>query len=192
MAAIQMLRLCTALSLAAAAVANSAPQAAAAPPEFGGSALRVAASCEWPGLDAALRRFSRLLQFETVSDPATPTHARDPRAFEALNAFLASDEGYGASVFSRLAVERVGASNLSHLITWPGTDPSLRPALFVSHTDVVPVAEASRADWTHPPFSGAIADGYVWGRGALDVKVRALRDSACVQCVVWQAKDGPN
>jgi hypothetical protein len=27
-------------------------------------------------------------------------------------------------------------------------------------------------DWQHPPFSGDVADGYVWGRGAMDIKVR--------------------
>ncbi|RKN12788.1 M20/M25/M40 family metallo-hydrolase [Streptomyces radicis] len=48
-----------------------------------------------------------------------------------------------------------------------GTDPS-RPALLIhGHTDVVP---ANAADWTHDPFSGEIADGCVWGRGAVDMK----------------------
>ncbi|MEV4740714.1 M20/M25/M40 family metallo-hydrolase [Streptomyces sp. NPDC049555] len=48
-----------------------------------------------------------------------------------------------------------------------GTDPS-RPALLIhGHTDVVP---ADAGDWTHHPFSGEIADGCVWGRGAVDMK----------------------
>ncbi|WP_052849874.1 M20/M25/M40 family metallo-hydrolase [Streptomyces avicenniae] len=48
-----------------------------------------------------------------------------------------------------------------------GTDPS-RPALLIhGHTDVVP---ANADDWTHHPFSGEIADGCVWGRGAVDMK----------------------
>ncbi|MDB1089046.1 M20/M25/M40 family metallo-hydrolase [Streptomyces sp. ACA25] len=48
-----------------------------------------------------------------------------------------------------------------------GADPS-RPALLIhGHTDVVP---ANAADWTHHPFSGEIADGCVWGRGAVDMK----------------------
>ncbi|MEV1011406.1 M20/M25/M40 family metallo-hydrolase [Streptomyces sp. NPDC049881] len=48
-----------------------------------------------------------------------------------------------------------------------GTDPS-RPALLIhGHTDVVP---ANAADWTYDPFSGEIADGCVWGRGAVDMK----------------------
>ncbi|MEW2623112.1 M20/M25/M40 family metallo-hydrolase [Streptomyces sp. NPDC048106] len=48
-----------------------------------------------------------------------------------------------------------------------GEDPS-RPALLIhGHLDVVP---ANAGDWTHHPFSGEIADGCVWGRGAVDMK----------------------
>ncbi|MCF3964540.1 M20/M25/M40 family metallo-hydrolase [Streptomyces fuscigenes] len=48
-----------------------------------------------------------------------------------------------------------------------GEDPS-RPALLIhGHTDVVP---ANAADWTHDPFAGEIADGCLWGRGAIDMK----------------------
>lgn len=41
------------------------------------------------------------------------------------------------------------------------------PLLIYGHVDVVP-AEAER--WSHPPFGGQIADGCIWGRGALDMK----------------------
>ena len=41
------------------------------------------------------------------------------------------------------------------------------PLLLMSHLDVVP-APAER--WTHDPFGAEIADGYVWGRGAVDMK----------------------
>jgi acetylornithine deacetylase/succinyl-diaminopimelate desuccinylase-like protein len=48
-----------------------------------------------------------------------------------------------------------------------GTDSS-RPALLIhGHLDVVP---ADAADWRIPPFSGEIAEGCVWGRGAVDMK----------------------
>jgi acetylornithine deacetylase/succinyl-diaminopimelate desuccinylase-like protein len=39
--------------------------------------------------------------------------------------------------------------------------------MLLGHTDVVAVEPEH---WTHPPFSGALIDGYVWGRGALDMK----------------------
>jgi acetylornithine deacetylase/succinyl-diaminopimelate desuccinylase-like protein len=41
------------------------------------------------------------------------------------------------------------------------------PLLLYGHVDVVTTANQK---WTHPPFSGDIVDGYVWGRGALDMK----------------------
>ena len=49
----------------------------------------------------------------------------------------------------------------------PGTDPG-RPALLIhGHLDVVP---ANEADWRIDPFAGEVADGCVWGRGAVDMK----------------------
>ncbi len=41
------------------------------------------------------------------------------------------------------------------------------PLLLLGHTDVV---ATDTPHWTHPPFSGALVDGYIWGRGALDMK----------------------
>ena len=48
-----------------------------------------------------------------------------------------------------------------------GVDTSLSPLLIHGHLDVVP---ANAADWSVPPFSGELADGCVWGRGAVDMK----------------------
>ena len=48
-----------------------------------------------------------------------------------------------------------------------GCDPSLPPLLLHGHTDVVP---AVADDWQVDPFSGELKDGYVWGRGAVDMK----------------------
>jgi acetylornithine deacetylase/succinyl-diaminopimelate desuccinylase-like protein len=48
-----------------------------------------------------------------------------------------------------------------------GTDPSRGALLVHGHLDVVP---AEAADWSVHPFSGAVVDGYVWGRGAIDMK----------------------
>jgi len=52
-----------------------------------------------------------------------------------------------------------------------GTDPSLKPVVFVNHIDVVP---ADELEWDVPPFSGEVIDGYIWGRGALDMKCMAV------------------
>jgi acetylornithine deacetylase/succinyl-diaminopimelate desuccinylase-like protein len=49
----------------------------------------------------------------------------------------------------------------------PGSDPSRGALLVHGHLDVVP-AEAS--DWSVHPLSGEVRDGYVWGRGAIDMK----------------------
>lgn len=56
------------------------------------------------------------------------------------------------------------------LYEWPGSDASLKPALLLSHQDVVPIEPGTEADWLYPPFSGEQAEGYVWGRGAWDDK----------------------
>src|SRR5579863_2967550 len=46
-------------------------------------------------------------------------------------------------------------------------DGSAPPLLLMSHTDVVAVEPEK---WTHGPFSADIADGFIYGRGALDMK----------------------
>jgi acetylornithine deacetylase/succinyl-diaminopimelate desuccinylase-like protein len=49
----------------------------------------------------------------------------------------------------------------------PGTDPSAGALLLHGHIDVVP---AMAADWSRPPFAAELADGFIWGRGAVDMK----------------------
>ena len=49
----------------------------------------------------------------------------------------------------------------------PGADPSRGALLVHGHLDVVP---ADPSEWSVHPFSGAVQDGYVWGRGAVDMK----------------------
>jgi acetylornithine deacetylase/succinyl-diaminopimelate desuccinylase-like protein len=49
----------------------------------------------------------------------------------------------------------------------PGADRSRGALLIHGHLDVVP---AEPAEWSVHPFSGAVEDGYVWGRGAVDMK----------------------
>lgn len=68
------------------------------------------------------------------------------------------------------AANREIVNGYSLLFTWEGSDPKLQPVLLMSHMDVVPVVPGTEDDWKHPPFAGEIADGMVWGRGAIDCK----------------------
>jgi len=70
-----------------------------------------------------------------------------------------------AAGFECTRVERGGISNL--FARW-GRQGANRSLGFNGHTDVVPVGD--EAAWTHPPFSGHLADGTLWGRGATDMK----------------------
>jgi len=115
---------------------------------------------------AAAQRLGAALRIRTVS---YEDRARiDPAAFDALAAHLRRSF---PRVHRALALERVGHSLL---YTWAGRDASLRPVLLLSHMDVVPVEPGTESKWTHPPFSGAVADGYIWGRGAIDDKAGVL------------------
>ncbi len=49
-----------------------------------------------------------------------------------------------------------------------GSAKARRISIFAGHTDVVPPGE--RAAWRFDPFSGEVADGMIWGRGASDMK----------------------
>ena len=51
------------------------------------------------------------------------------------------------------------------------------PFLLLSHLDVVPVVPHG---WTHAPFAADIADGYVWGRGAVDMKSMVAMEAVVV------------
>uniref|UniRef100_A0A8D0QW88 N-acyl-aliphatic-L-amino acid amidohydrolase n=1 Tax=Sus scrofa TaxID=9823 RepID=A0A8D0QW88_PIG len=59
------------------------------------------------------------------------------------------------------------------VLTWPGTNPTLSSILLNSHTDVVPVF---KEHWSHDPFEGfKDADGYIYGRGAQDMKCVSIQ-----------------
>lgn len=112
---------------------------------------------------AAARRLSQAIQIQTVS--RREGVVEDPAAFEALHVLLARE-------YPRLHAAMAREIVLGHslIYTWRGSDPSLPPLVLMAHQDVVPVEAGTEGDWEHPPFSGEIADGYVWGRGATDDK----------------------
>ncbi|MEX1366396.1 MAG: M20 family peptidase [Nannocystaceae bacterium] len=129
---------------------------------------------EVPEVDAnaAAAVLSRAIAIPTVSpDAELAAEAYGPRreAMLALHRLLQQE-------FPRVhqALTREVVGELSLLYRWPGTDPTAEPILLLAHLDVVPVEPGTEQDWTHPPFSGAIADGTVWGRGALDDKTSVV------------------
>lgn len=61
-----------------------------------------------------------------------------------------------------------GTPNRGNLITGLTGTRSGPRLMYLAHTDVVPVEDSNA--WTHPPFSGEVVDGRVWGRGSLDCK----------------------
>ena len=113
--------------------------------------------------DGAVRRLAQAVQFRTVSrGPQAPPAQEELRG---LYDFLARSY---PMVHATLTRETVNEYSL--LYTWTGSDPSLKPILLAAHMDVVPVEPETGADWTHPPFAGTVADGFIWGRGTMDMK----------------------
>ncbi|MDP2410135.1 MAG: succinyl-diaminopimelate desuccinylase [Pseudolabrys sp.] len=66
----------------------------------------------------------------------------------------------------RMIFHEPGAEDVENLYARIGTEaPHL---MFAGHTDVVPPGD--EAAWTHPPFAGAVDNGLLYGRGAVDMK----------------------
>lgn len=97
-------------------------------------------------------------QTVALDDTGTP----DPEAFRQLHQML--EQTYPL-VHQQLEREVVGGHSL--LYTWQGSRADLDPVMVMAHQDVV---SADPAGWTHPPFEGVIDDGFIWGRGTLDIK----------------------
>jgi len=118
------------------------------------------------------RDLSGAIQFPTISwgegGSAEQKHATQ-EAFQGFHVYL---EKTFPRVYWSLQHEIVGENNL--LFTWKGSDSSLKPILLMGHQDVVPVEAGTEGKWTHAPFSGEIADGFIWGRGTLDDKMTVV------------------
>lgn len=98
---------------------------------------------------------SKLIQIKTVTNIGDREFA-DFR--KTLNELL-------PNVFNTCDIIKVYEGN-ALLFKWKGKSDK-KPIVFMGHQDVVP---ADDANWKYPPFSGTIADGRVWGRGAMDCK----------------------
>jgi acetylornithine deacetylase/succinyl-diaminopimelate desuccinylase-like protein len=114
---------------------------------------------------------ARLIRFKTVNPPGNERECQ-----QWLAGYL-EDAGF--------TVELMGAEperpNLVATLTGDEPGPTLG---YLSHVDTV---LADPDDWTHDPWSGEVHDGYLWGRGALDMKSQTAAE---VAAATHLARDG--
>lgn len=117
--------------------------------------------------EAVAQRLSAAIRFKTISFQQPENSGSEE--FLRLRAFI---EKSFPLVRQRLTKETVGDYSL--IYTWQGQDRRLKPILLMAHMDVVPVDPTTESSWHHAPFSGDVADGYIWGRGAIDDKASVM------------------
>ena len=103
--------------------------------------------------DRPAELLQRLLRFDTSNPPGN-----ERECIEWIRGLL---EAIGCEV--RIVASEPERPSLIARLRGRGASP---PLLLQGHVDVV----AARGEWEHAPFAGELADGYVWGRGALDMK----------------------
>ena len=124
---------------------------------------------ERPEVPSPIEILQQLIRFNTTNPPGNETacvlYVRD-----LLLAF---------GIESRVLAKADNRANLVARIKGRGAAP---PLMLYGHVDVVTTAHQ---EWTYPPFEGRLVNGYVWGRGALDMKGGiAMMLSALLDAVV--------
>jgi acetylornithine deacetylase/succinyl-diaminopimelate desuccinylase-like protein len=111
--------------------------------------------------DEVVELASELIRIDTTNtgDPDTVTGEREAAEYVAAKL---SEVGFEIEMIESGAPRRDNV-----FCRLPGADPSRGALLVHGHLDVVP---ADPTEWSVHPFSGAVQDGYLWGRGAVDMK----------------------
>ena len=112
-------------------------------------------------------KLSKMIQCETVSDFGELHLEKFVRFQDTLRVLF-------PNVFRQMEFKSFDGAML---LKWKAVSPSGNPILLMSHQDVV----AAAGNWEHPPFSGEIVDGVIWGRGTVDTKGSL--------CCIFQALD---
>lgn len=107
-----------------------------------------------------IRFHQEIVRIPTVNAGPRPDTGNETVCCEYIQRRL-NDEG----IESEILESAPGRGNLIARLAGEGGGPSL---LMMSHLDVVPVED--ERTWTHPPFSGDLVDGKIWGRGSDDCK----------------------
>ena len=108
----------------------------------------------WEVEDEVVKLLCDLIRFDTTNPPGNETVAAE------FLAHTLGAEGFKCEVFESAP----GRGSVVTRLKGDSDGPSL---LLLSHLDVV---TADPRDWSVPPFGGVVKDGFVWGRGALDMK----------------------
>ncbi|MFC1963496.1 M20/M25/M40 family metallo-hydrolase [Chloroflexota bacterium] len=104
---------------------------------------------QWPA-----ELLQNLIRFDTTNPPGN-----EAACVNYIDSIL-TDAGYKTTILAK-------DPNRPNLIARLKGQGTASPLLLYGHVDVVTTANQ---DWTHPPFEGKVSGGYVWGRGALDMK----------------------
>ncbi len=110
-----------------------------------------------------INNLSKAIQIPTIAH--RDESLVDWSKFDEFHAFL--KESYPL-IHEKLDCQMFAARSLMY--HWKSANPDKEPICLLAHQDVVPVTEGTEDDWEYPAFSGTVADGYVWGRGAIDMK----------------------
>lgn len=114
-------------------------------------------------LDRYIQNLSKAIQIPTICN--VDESVVDWSKFDEFHAFL--KDAYPL-IHEKLELQIISTRSLMY--HWKSEHPEKEPICLLAHQDVVPVTPGTEDDWEHDPFSGDVADGFVWGRGALDIK----------------------
>jgi len=121
---------------------------------------------EWEAIfSEAIENLCALLRFKTVNPPGN-----EKPAAEFIAEILACN-----GIEPKLLESAPGRGNVVARLKGTG---GKGPVLLDGHLDVVSAEPES--EWKHPPFAGKIAEGYIWGRGALDMKQAVVMNLAAM------------
>ncbi len=104
--------------------------------------------------DRPAELLQRLIRFDTTNPPGN-----EAECISFINGLLAE-----AGIKTTILGKTPERPNLIARLPGMGNAP---PLLLYGHIDVV---TTENQQWQHPPFAGEVSDGFVWGRGALDMK----------------------
>lgn len=138
--------------------------------------------------EKAIRRFAGGIRIPTISNESYDQTNFKP--FDEFKKYLTKEY---PEVYKTMETDTVNTYGL--IFHWKGKNSSLKPILFLSHYDVVPVLgydptttvatdtifrlndkpmppiQSVSDKWDYSPFSGAVANGRIYGRGTLDMKI---------------------